>query len=212
MTRLRKQARFAFLAAASVAALIVSASAAEAASPNAATVFRARGTFASANLGEQVINGTSYLVYLTVSQDPATGDTRLLLRAITRYAGASRTEEYIWGSIPAADFTVAADLGSATLSTVVNTTATDFVNDDVGPISGLTIDLTWTAVASGHAITTSVIDYKAIGAAHTSTHEVVHTNGPFAECTVDGSFDALPIAGAVGTIEQDAEMDIYQTK
>jgi hypothetical protein len=180
--------------------------------PQAAQLFKGEGTTAAAVLGEQLINGNSYSVIVDVITDQATDTTTLLLRLRQLYTGGNRTDYWLQGTIPSVDFSVAADLSSATLNTVVNSTATDFNDPDVGSIVGLTIDLTWSATAIGKIVDNEVFDSKDVGSSQTSTHEIYHSVGPHADCTVDGSFAGLAIAGAAGSLDKDANLVVYQTK
>ena len=121
-------------------------------------VFKAKGTGANTvvPIDGVSVNGIGDAMFLEVFQDPASGDTSLFFRVISRPNGIdNRTTYFVGGAIPSADFVIAPDLSSATLNTTINTSPGQFDNAELGPIVGLVINLTWSPDSFGHLVTTS---------------------------------------------------------
>jgi hypothetical protein len=151
-------------------------------------VFKAQGFNANTFVEGVSVNGIGNAMFLEVFQDPATGDTSLFFRLISWPNGFdNRTEYFVAGAIPSADFVIAPDLSSATLNTTINTSPGQFDNAELGPISGLVINLTWSPDSAGHLVVTLRFTERIPGT--TIGHwETFHQNGPRAFGPMTGTF------------------------
>ena len=149
-------------------------------------VFKGQGTNANTFLDGVSVNGIGNATGLEVFQDPATGDTTLFLRIVS-FGSENRTVYFVDGPIPSADFVIAPDLSSATLNTTVNTSPGQFINDDLGPIVGLVINLTWSPDSFGRLVVTSRLTERIPGTT-IGFWETFHQNGPRAFGPLSGTF------------------------
>jgi len=176
--------------------------------PTEHTIFRAQGNNANAFLDGVNINGIGNAVALDVFQDQQTGETSVVLRVFTFYAGGNRTDYFLVGSIPSTDFVIAPDLSSATLTTTVNSSPGQFENPDIGPIAGLVIDLTWSPNASGHR--NESFNFSSGIPGHINFAEKFHQNGTQAYGAMTGSFGAFAIDW-FGELNENRTLDIVRT-
>jgi len=156
------------------------------------SIFRAQGNSAAVFLQGVSVNGIGDAVALDVFQDPQTGDTSLVLHVFAFYAGGNSTEYFLRGSIPSADFAIAPDLSSATLNTTINSSpGGQFDDPDIGPITGLVIDLTWSPIAFGHRNISS--NFRSGIPGQISYSETFHQNGKQTFGPIAGSFGPFQI-------------------
>ena len=177
-----------------VSVLCLVASAANAQEPTRFhEVFKAQGTNAGVFLEGVSVNGVGDAIALEAFQDPATGDSSLLIRVFSFPIGfANRTDHFLRGTIPTADFVIAPDLSSATLNTTINTSPDQFDNAEVGPIAGLVINLTWSPDSFGHLVVTSRFTER-IPRTTIGHWETFHQNGPRAFGPMFGTFGDFTI-------------------
>jgi len=191
----------------------------QAQSPNAAQVFKAKGQAAFTVLSNVEINGTTYFrINVFVTRDVNTSSTRLMLVAFEgNPINNNVTRNNITGTIPDSDFTLAPDLSSANLSTVINTVGNQFNNTRVGPISNLAISLNWTAEAIGTLVDTFVINVTPVGSAD-GFRETFHQNGPHAEGVVTGTVDDgndgvnVNTINSFGSLDSNRSIDIFKVR
>ena len=143
-------------------------------------------------------SGTYRIQNVNVVRDNLTGADLLIIRFTAQVP--NHTTYNISGPLPSGALTIAPDLSSATLNTVINTDAGQpFYNPYIGPISGLAINLTWTADMLGKMIDTWNFSYQNGSYYY---HETNHMTGPHAECTVSGVIGENQLDAIYGFIDQ----------
>ena len=172
-------------------------------------VFKAKGTNANTFLEGVSVNGIGDAMAFEAFQDPITGDTSLFLRVFSFPDGfGNRTQYFLDGAIPSADFVIAPDLSSATLNTTINTSPGQFDNVELGPIAGLVINLTWSPDSVGHLVVTSRFTERIPGT--TIGHwETFHQNGPRAFGPMSGTFGDFTI-DAFGELNENRSIVIVR--
>jgi hypothetical protein len=183
-------------------------------SADAPDVFRGKGESAFAVMFNIDINGTIYpRVQINVFRDVSSGKTNLVINAFeVPNVFQNRTIHRLAGPIAGANFVLAPDLSSASLSTVLNTSGNAFNNAEVGPLVNYGIDLDWSADTIGNLVDTSVFNGRTVGNPGVAFRDTFHQNGPHAEGGVTGTMGPTNITSAFGTIDANRSFEIFQPR
>lgn len=197
-----------------IAGVLVSGAILKSSSADAPDVFRGKGESAFAVMFNVDINGMIYpRVQLNVFRDASSGNTNLVINAFEVPNGfQNRTVHRLAGPLTSANFVIASDLSSASLSTVLSTSGNAFNNAEVGPLVNYGIDLDWSADTIGNLVDTSVFNGRTVGNPGVAFRDTFHQNGPHAEGGVTGMMGPTTITSAFGTMDANRSFEIFQPR